>query len=98
MQIQRIFAALVFSVLIVVPVVEVQSQVTQPMAAMPASPEAAIVESATGVLNEIMAVPAQGIPRALSARCARNCHCSWFAERWICDRRAARQRGRRAAR
>jgi SH3 domain-containing YSC84-like protein 1 len=41
------------------------AQVIQPAYVAPPTPEAAIVESATGVLNEIMAVPAQGIPRAL---------------------------------
>ncbi len=41
-------------------------QYAQPAPLMaPQSVETAIVESATGVLNEIMAVPAQSIPRAL---------------------------------
>ena len=37
----------------------------QPFVAAPPAEEIAIVESATNVLNEIMAVPAQSIPRAL---------------------------------
>ena len=36
-----------------------------PVVAAPQSVETAIVDSATGVLNEIMAAPARGIPRAL---------------------------------
>ncbi len=46
-------------------IAEVQGQVLQPAVIAPTSPEVAIVESSTAVLNEIMAVPAQGIPAAL---------------------------------
>ena len=42
-----------------------QSQVVQPVYGTPPTPEVAIVQAATGVLNEIMSVPAQGIPAAL---------------------------------
>jgi SH3 domain-containing YSC84-like protein 1 len=40
-------------------------QMFQPAYVNPQSQETAIVESSTNVLNEIMAIPAQGIPRAL---------------------------------
>ena len=42
-----------------------QSQYAQPAYVAPPTQEVAIVEAATGVLNEIMSVPNQGIPSAL---------------------------------
>jgi lipid-binding SYLF domain-containing protein len=42
-----------------------QAQYVQPVPIAPQSEEVAIVESSTQVLNEIMAAPATGIPRAL---------------------------------
>ena len=39
-----------------------QSQYAQPAYVAPPTQEVAIVEAATGVLNEIMSVPNQGIP------------------------------------
>ncbi len=67
------------------------AQVIQPAYVAPPTPEAAIVESATGVLNEIMAVPAQGIPRAVARRPG-NCDRAGHAQRGIRDWRAAWQR------
>jgi lipid-binding SYLF domain-containing protein len=66
MPIRRLVAAtFLLGAVLFGPSLDVQAQVLQPAFAAPPSPEVAIVESATNVLNEIMAVPAQGIPQAL---------------------------------
>jgi lipid-binding SYLF domain-containing protein len=59
------FTALLLTGAVFCPTAAAQTRYVQPAPMVPQSEEVSIVESSTQVLNEIMAAPATGIPRAL---------------------------------